>query len=739
MITLQLKRTAKNISNNVVKDVVLANGEPLLVESITNTSMQFNKTCASQDNATKKMVFLTDEESDLLIIKNDKPLIGTTLFVSFENGNSVVQPILSMSVGYAVTFEYGIRYIDENGEYESNISNSQYNWDSNDVRVFVFDGNYWVIQLPSDYKENSYLFIGNGKDTVSSLYEQGTYISVSKYISDDMIKNGSITINKLDPNIDLASKEALQQISDTLDNLSDDTEYNINNINNKINLNKIYYTVCETSSNSSIKYVDVADLEAQNPISKYDGLTLVIKFINKVSIQDYEHLTLQVRNATGTTVLIPEKPLYVCDNRLSKPFYWKDNDTLIFIYNANYTGSLEGSAGVWSMASTSASSIIANWCYDNNNTIINGGAIATGSITADKIAANSITANEIAIGSLPSNVFSQDVQSVIGNLNQFKQQCASAGTVVAQCNSASDSINKKAYVTQDTLSSISVTSLNMPLVGTSVVAHFDYKTISDDSSFNNPTTLANGIYFSLTTTQDGSGEGFFNAPLGFIYDGNFVNVGTYIPPNTDVQVAGDIEVGTPLWEAITYYRWGNSECRTLMYDGEHWILSITTEYLTKLAEYCLNNNQTWIGGGTIVTGTIVADQIQSGSIDTSKVSLVCYGTDNVDDVMNYGGFGAYTGSTGSSTTVGVWMYGSTKWGDTDGIPDYHIVITNEGLVMNIKNGYIRGYGNKWLIKANSGVEIDGTGHLKLKSIPNNDSGLASGEIYSDGGTLKIKT
>ena len=748
MITLQLKRTAKNISNNSIKDVILENGEPLLVESVTNTSISFNTLCETTANSTKKNIYLNDNQSNIFIVKNDKPLVGTTLFVEFTNANNATQVSLSLSVGYAAIFENGVRYLNSIGEYESNIrDSSQYNWGAGDKRVFVFDGNYWIIQLLDDYKENSYLFIGNGKDTVSSLYENGTYISVSKYISNDMIKNGSITIKKLDPNIDLASKEALEQIEQYLYDLETSTTNNFNDVNDKISLNKIYYVTCDTIATASNKVVSVADLIQQ---SSYNGLTLVIKFTYGISIADYEHLTLEVKNFDGSIQLIPPKPFYMGNNRLSKSFYWKENDTLIFIYNENYTGSLEPSAGVWSLTNTSASSIIANWCYNNDTTYINGGSIYTGSIDADRIAANSITADQIAVGSLPANVFSQDVQTVIGNLNQFKQQCASAGAIVARCSSASTDQCKLAYVTEETLASIS-TKLNqnnaqMPLTGTSIVVNF-----LNENLF----TSQNGITFALTTGSTDSR--YFEAPLGFIYiNGEFCNVGIDLT---------NIDVNSALYDTIAYYKWPSNSYRTLMFDGTYWILSITTNYLSKLAEFCLNNNQTWIGGGTVITGTIVADQIQSGSIDTAKVSLVCYGeAANTNDVMNYGGVGYFSGSSSDTTvTHGIYMYGSTDWGDTDGKPDFYIAMTNKGMIINISGGRINGWNNKWNIYATRGIDIGAdvssgrvsigrnadssigatvstsiiNGHLIFTGLPTSSSGLSSGSVYVDNGILKI--
>lgn len=54
-----------------------------------------------------------------------------------------------------------------------------------------------------------------------------------------------------------------------------------------------------------------------------------------------------------------------------------------------------------------ANNVLANWCYNNDKTLINGGKIATGSITAQQIAANAITAEKIDV----NNLFANKIQS----------------------------------------------------------------------------------------------------------------------------------------------------------------------------------------------------------------------------------------------------------------------------------------------------------------------------------------
>ena len=59
---------------------------------------------------------------------------------------------------------------------------------------------------------------------------------------------------------------------------------------------------------------------------------------------------------------------------------------------------------------------IANWCYNNNTTYINGGKIYTGTVTADKIAANAITAEKIATDAIKSNNYVANTSGSFLNL-----------------------------------------------------------------------------------------------------------------------------------------------------------------------------------------------------------------------------------------------------------------------------------------------------------------------------------
>lgn len=736
MITLQLKRTARNLSEDIVNTFVPEVGEPFLIESTANSSGTFiSDECVSTLSSVRKDVYIKEEDWDLIAFASGLPVgvilpqAGQTVFVKFTNGNSVANPTMSIIVDTIPTTAINIAYKDGN-IYNTDILNSAYNWSAGETRVFTFDGRYWLIQLPEDYMESSILFIGNGLDTVETLYNSGTYIPVSKYISADMIKNGSITIKKLDPNIDLATKDALEQIQSALEDYQDETNTSLASMDDKISIDKIYYVTCSSAS-SSAKTVTIPDIKVFSDRIKYDGLTLVIKFSYANTMNNP---TMVVKSSIDNTTIIPECPIYVGDDPLGSVFYWKAKDSIIFSYNAQDNR--------WYMASTSASRIIASWCSDNDTTFINGGKIATGSITAESIAAGTITADNIAVGSLGPGVFNQEIEGIITNLSEFKRQCASAGTIVAECNSQASDSFKSASVSVDELNSVMVTNTGMPLVGTSMVVKFDHAN-----------SYQGNVYLQMQAESGSVTYNKFTAQLGFKIGNAFINIGS----------DGEQEFSDSQLVALDYYRWNDGEYRTVMFDGNYWIISVTTDYLAELAEWCLLNGQTWIGGGTIVTGTVLADQIQSGSIDTAKVSLVCMAPNDYGDIINYGGIGYFEGSTGDYTTKGIRMYGATDSDDPDGNPNYSIAITNRGILLQIEGGRIEGWNSLWKINGSSGVRIGdisdtsnslytsnirigndgGTGStttiygkLKITSLPTSDP-HSSGQIWSNNGSLMV--
>ena len=178
--------------------------------------------------------------------------------------------------------------------------------------------------------------------------------------------------------------------------------------------------------------------------------------------------------------------------------------------------------------------------------------------------------------------------------------------------------------------------------------------------------------------------------------------------------------------------WFDNDTRILIYDGAHWIIQPPTGYLRRAAEWCLNNNQTFIQGGSIIAGRISCAQLEAGTIDTSKISLSYYSLDSEGNLVNYGGFDHYDGSTGLETTKGVMMYGSDK-------DNYNFTMTNKGAIWNVYKGWIMSYGSMWTIQSGGTVYINDNEDIPSGDIligrTGNTTYLNSGTIYIKGSTI----
>ena len=113
---------------------------------------------------------------------------------------------------------------------------------------------------------------------------------------------------------------------------------------------------------------------------------------------------------------------------------WTDNfDAVLKTYYSNKKANPSVAYYIWSQECVeyssggptystatvnSASSVIASWCDENDQTKINGGNIATGTITAKQIASKSITADKLAVGAISADTID------VTDLNAFNATLA---------------------------------------------------------------------------------------------------------------------------------------------------------------------------------------------------------------------------------------------------------------------------------------------------------------------------
>lgn len=138
------------------------------------------------------------------------------------------------------------------------------------------------------------------------------------------------------------------------------------------------YGTCSTAASTAAKVVKLGGF------SLFTGAKISVKF---TYANESTSPTLNVNNTGAKTIYA-----YGSAIAASGPYSWKAGATVDFVYNGSQ----------WEISGNSADGLLADWCYNNNKTYINGGKIYTGTITADKIAANAITADKLNVNNLSS-------------------------------------------------------------------------------------------------------------------------------------------------------------------------------------------------------------------------------------------------------------------------------------------------------------------------------------------------
>lgn len=139
--------------------------------------------------------------------------------------------------------------------------------------------------------------------------------------------------------------------------------------NSALNRATYHYGTCATAAATVAKVVTLSGF------TLYTGAQITVQF---TYANTAANPTLNV-NGTGA------KYIRVNNANITSAYYWKANNTVTFIYDGTY----------WTMADSSANSLVASWCSANDVTLIDGGKIYTGSITADKIDVDDLFAEDI--------------------------------------------------------------------------------------------------------------------------------------------------------------------------------------------------------------------------------------------------------------------------------------------------------------------------------------------------------
>lgn len=182
---------------------------------------------------------------------------------------------------------------------------------------------------------------------------------------------GAVTMSSLAEDV----ADEINEISDNAANAVETANQAKSNVNAALTRATCHYGTCSTAAATVAKLVTLSGFEL------YTGAQVSVKFTNANTATNP---TLNV-NSTGA------KNIRVNNANITSTYYWSANNTVTFVYDGTY----------WVMADSTANSILAQWCYNNNKTLINGGKLAAGTVTADKINVNDLFAQDIeATGSI---------------------------------------------------------------------------------------------------------------------------------------------------------------------------------------------------------------------------------------------------------------------------------------------------------------------------------------------------
>ena len=577
------------------------------------------------------------------------------------------------------------------------------------------DGELFIVENaevnPDDENDLiSYLFVGDGSHSISALLGSKDFLRIrSRQIPDEnsitnsMLKAKCVTQRNLDTNddpnsatngfiaVDDGGKFKIMDIQDYIDgSLAESIIVSGQNANLKMQ-----FTRCQTSSGSNIKRVSVPGFKAavvkDDDTSTYyldmeylDGSVLLVHFTNENTSDDpVLRLTVPfVIEGTDVSFTAPDAPIYFKDSPIAPPFNWRSGDFVQLVY------SYENNR--WTVLDSTAQSILGSWCYNNDTTVIDGGAIYTGSIDADKIKSHSISTEQLVVGAIDSSVFSNEVQLAINNIQTLKQQATSSRQVVCTCSSDESDATKTIYLEGEDALAVGVKKVG------SGHTYSDFRIVPGTSlivKFMNPCGSAE---VSLRVMLD-----------SFQYDDArpVVYYGTENPTEA-MNVSND---------TTGKFKWENAEeIRVLIYNGGQWEVQPTTADLLRAANYCLSNGISYIQGGNIITGRVIAEQIISGSLDVGTMALIAT---NPDTGAPCGSVNLFNGSTdpdGTNVTYGIQVKGSSD--------AFYMCCTNAGLNVVGSGGMFYTWTTSCGINGKSNpISIRTTGNIRIGAINESDN------------------
>lgn len=394
--------------------------------------------------------------------------------------------------------------------------------DSN--KMYYFDGKGWVLrQFGTNAIANASItnaLIADATIQNAKIANMDAGKITSGYISADRIASGSIVIGKLDAGTqnDIAAAKKRYQITVDLR----DAKYNTDTyypvlINSSIPYSGLYNYECNVQLNSGSKPVwsthnqgftcnlilrvlaggwGTTDAAGYLEENNYRFCNKMPAYVGQVL--QHSQIYFMLRGGAKYNLFTP--------NRSNGVTIYTTKTNIA--HNTGYTVYLEPTKTPKNDYAEAKGSTIASWCDTNNKTLINGGKIYTGSVTATQIAANAITTEKIAASAVnadkiaASAITSAKIAANAVTSDKIVANAVTAAKIASKTITANQIASKTITAAELSVSTLSAISANLGTVTAGVLKSSNYVANSTGMMLNLATGTWDSKYFKISSTGD---------------------------------------------------------------------------------------------------------------------------------------------------------------------------------------------------------------------------------------------
>lgn len=394
--------------------------------------------------------------------------------------------------------------------------------DSN--KMYYFDGKGWVLrQFGTNAIANASItnaLIADATIQNAKIANMDAGKITSGYISADRIASGSIVIGKLDAGTqnDIAAAKKRYQITVDLR----DTKYNTDTyypvlINSSIPYNGLHNYECNVQLNSGSKPVwsthnqgftcnlilrvlaggwGTTDAAGYLEENNYRFCNKMPAYVGQVL--QHSQIYFMLRGGAKYNLFTP--------NRSNGVTIYTTKTNIA--HNTGYTVYLEPTKTPKNDYAEAKGSVIASWCAANNKTLINGGKIYTGSVTATQIAANAITTEKIAASAVnaekiaASAITSAKIAANAITSDKIVANAVTAAKIASKTITANQIAANSITAAELSVSTLSAISANLGTVTAGVLKSSNYVANSTGMMLNLATGTWDSKYFKISSTGD---------------------------------------------------------------------------------------------------------------------------------------------------------------------------------------------------------------------------------------------